>query len=404
MINVLAARALDPAGRGQLALAIQLSYVLGVFVMLGADRAYSVAADGTVGSRQAVSDLARLLRLPGAMVLLLGSAVGLALSPQWPQVFPYAAGIALLALANSAVVAIRTVAIVSRRTGPYLTAVVAGQALLLLACVALVIGPRVETLWWVVTYCCCIGVPAAAVAVREMRTRRGVEPAGDQPDQLARARALRWRLAPSAIAGLGMLRLDRLLIPWLASNRQLGLYIVVATMTELLYWPVQHYVDSHLPGWRRAHRAGLLAIRPVLLASAAYLAVAAGVVAAAVWLLIVPLFGHEYAESRSLVLPLVVAACGYGASRVGVGLSLATGHVHSPTVSDGAGLLVTFAGCVALIPAQGAMGAALASLLGYLTAAAVSLALCAGRPADPVVAQDRPAGRHRARSARSDGH
>ena len=180
-----------------------------------------------------------------------------------------------------------------------------------------------------------------------------------------------------------MLRLDRLLIPWLASNQQLGLYIVVATMTELLYWPVQHYVDSHLPTWRSRHRAGSLSIRRVVFGAAAYLTAAGVLAGISIRLLVVPLFGPEYAESRPLVLPLVVAACCYGAGRVGVGLSLATGRVRTPALSDGAGALVTAALCFALIPHHGAMGAALASLVGYLTAAAVSLLACADRSSPP---------------------
>ena len=180
-----------------------------------------------------------------------------------------------------------------------------------------------------------------------------------------------------------MLRLDRLLIPWLASNSQLGLYIIVATMTELLCWPVQHYVDSHVPKWRNEHRAGLLSVSRVTLRSVAYVAVAAAATAVPVWLLIVPLFGTEYVGARSLVVPLIIAACCYGVSRVSVGLCLATGRVRSPMFSDGAGALVMLVLCLTLIPGQGAMGAALASLAGYFTAAAISIALSTGRWSKP---------------------
>jgi O-antigen/teichoic acid export membrane protein len=122
-----------------------------------------------------------------------------------------------------------------------------------------------------------------------------------------------------------------------------------------------------------------LSIRRVVFGAAAYLTAAGVLAGISIRLLVVPLFGPEYAESRPLVLPLVVAACCYGAGRVGVGLSLSTGRVRTPALSDGAGALVTAALCFALIPHHGAMGAALASLVGYLTAAAVSLLACADR-------------------------
>jgi len=374
VINVLAARVLEPEGRGELAFAIQLSYVLSVFVLLGADKAYPIVS-GPVSLRAALVDFGQILRLPACVVLLACVAAGIVMSTHFPGALQYSAGIVLLALASSSVVAIRSCAIAAREGGAYLRSVGIGQGILLLVCLIPVILHDRSPIWWLLAYAVCTSVPLGVVLL----TWAKVGPATAVTDvarRIREARRLRWRIAPSAVTSLAMLRLDRLLIPWLSSSRELGLYIVVATLTEILYWPIQHYVDSHVPQWRKAYSSATFTIRKSLIRCGLYLIFAGIVCTAAVSFLIVPLFGDEYIESSSLVVPLVLAACCYGVSRVGVGLSLATGSVGSTVASDGSGAFVTLGLGLALIPQYGAMGAALASLIGYLTAAVVSLLLC----------------------------
>ena len=171
IINVLAARALEPAGRGELALGIQLSYLLSVLVLLGADRAYPVVADGKVDQAHALDDLGRLLRAPAAVVLLSCIAAGFALAWTFPQALLYAIGVALLALAASAVVAVRAAAIASLRSGPYMAAVVASQTLLLLICISLLVIQEREPLWWIFAYGGCTAVPVATIVARRWRLR-----------------------------------------------------------------------------------------------------------------------------------------------------------------------------------------------------------------------------------------
>ena len=69
-------------------------------------------------------------------------------------------------------------------------------------------------------------------------------------------------LFPAALSNMAMLRADRLALPVLASTSALGLYAAVATMTELLAWPLRAYADSRLGKWRAAHREGAPAHPP----------------------------------------------------------------------------------------------------------------------------------------------
>jgi O-antigen/teichoic acid export membrane protein len=184
-------------------------------------------------------------------------------------------------------------------------------------------------------------------------------------------------LLPSTLANTGMLRTDRLLLPALASTAALGLYATVATVTELLAWPVQSYADARLGGWRAAADAGQLRTWRLLGRGALYALAAAPVLGALTYVLIVPVFGARYAGARSLVAPLVAAAALYGVSRVALAVLVARRRALLASGAEVCGFAVSVAGYLALIPGRGAAGAAYASLVGYgacLAFAAAALA------------------------------
>jgi O-antigen/teichoic acid export membrane protein len=158
---------------------------------------------------------------------------------------------------------------------------------------------------------------------------------------------------------------DRLALPALASTAALGLYTSVATMTELLAWPLRAYADSRLGKWRAAHRAGTLSTRPIVLAAVVYTVVVAPVMAVGMYLLIVPVFGDLYAPAKAVVVPLVAAAGLYAVSRVSLGLLVAKGHGALVSTAEIAGFAVSLVGYIVLIPPYGIVGAAYGSLLGY---------------------------------------
>jgi O-antigen/teichoic acid export membrane protein len=213
---------------------------------------------------------------------------------------------------------------------------------------------------WLLAYLLAGALPAAGFVAYWLR--RPAAPVDDR-NQVVRRQGL--ALFPAALSNMAMLRSDRLALPALASTTALGLYTAVATMTELLAWPLRAYADSRLGRWRRAHREGRLHTRRILAGSAAFVLAAGPLLAGGLYLLIVPVFGERYAPARDVVLPLVAAAGLYALSRVTLGLMVAKGHGALVSAAEIAGFGVSLAAYLLLIPAHGMLGAAYGSLLGY---------------------------------------
>jgi len=181
--------------------------------------------------------------------------------------------------------------------------------------------------------------------------------------RLARREGL--RLLPATVAHSGTLRLDRLILAGLVSTTALGLYAAVATIVELIAWPLLVFADSRLGVWRQRHGRGQFSLRPVLLVAVGYSIVAVAVMATAMHYLVEPLLGPGFAAARPLVLPLALAAAVFGMSQLLVNALTA---VHRPTwasVAEVVGLGVSVLAYVLLIRAFGALGAAYGSLIGY---------------------------------------
>jgi O-antigen/teichoic acid export membrane protein len=245
------------------------------------------------------------------------------------------------------------------------------ESLLLIAAMAglFAAGPdRPEP--WLLAYLLAGALPTAGYVL--FWWRLPAPPAADH-NRMVRRQGL--ALFPAALSNMAMLRADRLALPALASTTALGLYTSVATMTELLAWPVRAYADSRLGRWRQRHREGLLRTGPVLAAATGYVLVAAPLTAVALHLLVVPVFGERYAPATAAVTPLVAAAGLYALSRISLGLLVAKGHGTLVSAAEIAGFAISFAAYLLLIPAHGMLGAAYGSLLGYGACLALALAI-----------------------------
>jgi O-antigen/teichoic acid export membrane protein len=359
--NVLMVRALSPSGRGEVALILQVVYLATQVLLLGTERSF-VASYHDVTPAAAVRAYARLLVLPGALTLA-ATAGFAALAPA--RFDPGTLVITLIvtyAAVEATSLASRAVAICVGRVRDFLYARIIESLLLLAMLVTLFVAGASHPAVWIGAYLLSGAVSTFAYLVRWLRL-----PAPPAPplDQNGTVRREGLALFPAALSNMAMLRADRLALPALASTSALGLYAAVATMTELLAWPLRAYADSRLGQWRATHREGALNVRPIVTAAAVYCLVVAPIAATALYLLIVPLFGADYAPAKVVVLPLVAAAGLYAVSRISLGLLIARGHSALVSAAEITGFAVSFAAYLLLIPAHGILGAAWGSLIGY---------------------------------------
>ncbi|WP_328477830.1 NAD(P)H-quinone oxidoreductase [Actinoplanes sp. NBC_00393] len=362
--NILMVRSLTPTHRGEVALLLQVVYLSTQLLLLGTERSF-VAAYHNVAPAAAVRAYARLLAVPCGLFLTAGLIWSIA-APQ--RLTPGAALTAMVcwfALIEATALATRSIAIAVGRTRDFLVSRVMEALLLLAMLIGLYLAGAGNPAAWLAAYLIAGALPTVTFLVFWMRLlpAAGATPVRPEQNRLVRREGL--ALFPAAISNMAMLRVDRLVIPALASTAALGLYASVATMTELLAWPLRAYADSRLGRWRAAHLDGTLRIKPILTAVTAYTLVAVPIAAAGLYLLIEPVFGHQYHPAQVIVVPLVVAAGLYGISRVVLGLLIAKGHAKLVSTAEITGFVVSFAGYLLLIPALGILGAAWGSLLGY---------------------------------------
>lgn len=357
IVNILSATAMDPEGRGYLALLVQVTYVLTVAAMLGIERPYIAARRGNF--EQVLSELSRLLRPAYIVVGLLAVSVAFLFQGGSSLAIPCGL-IVLFLLGNVCSRLIRTGYIASGRISPFVLISISTQAVLLGAAVLLSITATSNPDAWFFAYGAS-GVIALFVTGLAVARNRGIR------IRRAEERAIRrdgLRLLPASFGNTAMLRSDRLLLPILASNSQLGIYVVVATTMELASWPIQNWVDASLNRWRSREGAARPGPQTIVYAAVAT-SVLAILMGLASLLLIRLLLGPAYANSEVLIVPLGLAAVVYAASRVQQGIMIADGHAKVVSWTEVIGMTVSAIGYILLIPAFGAMGAAIGSVVGY---------------------------------------
>lgn len=369
--NILMVRALSPSGRGEVALMLQVVYLTTQVLLLGTERSF-VASYHDTAPAVAVRAYGRLLVVP-CLVGVAAAVVYTTVAPD--RLNPGSGVVAMLgayALIETAILATRAVAIATGRMADFLYARVIESLLLLALLVTLFVADVSHPVVWILAYLLSGAVPTFAflgIWLRQPVRAATTVPPGQ--NRLVRQEGL--ALFPAALSNMAMLRADRLALPALASTSALGLYASVATMTELLAWPLRAYADSRLGRWRASHRDGGLNARPIVVTAAVYALVVAPLVAGGLYLLIVPVFGHQYAPAKVVVLPLVAAAGLYAVSRISLGLLIAKGHNALVSAAEIAGFVVSFAAYLLLIPQYGILGAAYGSLLGYGSCLAFAL-------------------------------
>lgn len=381
--NILAARTLEPSGRGELALLLQIAYLSSLGLVLGTDRSVVVVYAGTP-VRLVTRSFVRLLVAPSTICLAL--VVAVATIPV-PGIGSWRIGLALallFAVTNAFSRAVRSIAIAAGRQQDYLRYGLYSSGLLILAIVSLFLLEVGDSVSWLLAYLVTGTVSTVACVARWAWSGRLASDASLAPEDGPRqARREGLQLLPYAVAHSGVLRLDRLLLAGLASTAALGIYASVATITELIAWPLLAFASSRLGTWRKAHDSGALPLRKLFVLAAAYCTTAAVLMAVATHLLLLPLLGPEYRSAGALVFPLVAAAAVYGMAHLIVTMLTAIRRNWLASVAEMVGFGVSIVCYVVLIGYYGALGAAYGSLVGYLTSLAVAggiLLVCLRRP------------------------
>ena len=260
LANLLAARVLGPGGRGQVAAALQVSYLFSFLVVMGLDRSLAmVAPAAAVGDSWSVAKAAMKRR--STVMAFLGvivSAVGFAIDE--PRIWTFAFAVGLMAVFNGHFRVIESALINADRAKVMVPIqVLSGATTLVLLGGLAIVSTTVVGIWFAAYVASSIVV--VLVANRKLLRLDGASLTGQPPtvDRRVWSRA-GLRLLPASMAGFATLRSDRLLLPLLSGSEELGLYVVAATFVDLASVPVESLANVLLPRWRSRKLLSLIHI------------------------------------------------------------------------------------------------------------------------------------------------
>lgn len=363
-VNLLAAVVLSPAGRGDLAFALQLAYFLSVFAVMGLERPFIASRSGGFGTEYRV--FARMVT-PGTLCVLPIAFIAAALSPfstrwMWMGVIAIAAYVAL----NSLVHALRVAYVCSREWKWFAVNAIVTQLIIVVGAVLLVLIGVNDPVVWMWAYAAS-AVPTAILLFVAPRPSKHLDPTRTETRGLRRRG---WVLLPSEFSNSAMLRSDRLLLPILSNSAALGLYVTVATVLEMATWPVQQWVDASLRNWSQGFSSHSFPAVRIIARSVLLLVASAAVLAAAAYAMIVFVLPDSYAPAAAAIIPLAVSAVIFGVTRVQQGLLIAADSPGTVSVVEIIGTVASLIAYITLIPHYGMFGAAYGSIIGYAVCAA----------------------------------
>jgi O-antigen/teichoic acid export membrane protein len=356
VVNIISARVLGPEYRGHVATVLQLAYLVAPLVGFGADRALLRKNDERSSDVYALPSALAVT----AMGAITGIAIGLIYGP-WAML---AVPTALVTVAFSFY---RSVAIESGLVRSYIAAFLLYQVSILLGSILLLFLQIDSWQWWAIVYIVPGFIPAA-YSLRRVLRESALRRAG-----LVGSLRSNLQLLLASFSRLITTRLNRVVLPVIAGPHSLGLFIVVATATEPLYWLAQSLADhqtsaSSGQNYSRSLLSKTLGKSLLLFIS---LAAVGGVI---LYLLLVPMFGTEYSEALELVLPLTAASVVLATYRQISGLLLATATPDIVGRVEGIAALVAVFVYPVSIYLWGAQGAAWGSIVVYLVGVIVGIA------------------------------
>lgn len=354
IVNILMARHLGPTPRGEVAWALQGAYVIAPLLALGVDR-------------QALREPDRTSAISQRHVWIL-AALGIAISLAFASA-PIAACIAIAAVGASLAI-VRGIGMATGSLGRYVTFQMAIQLWVFAASVFLYASNINDPIWWLAAY----AAPAPALLFLSFRTVPRPRAGGSIRQKLLGT--IDRKSVTYMVGGFGTLmaaRVERLILPVLASTKELGLYVAIATASEMLVWAAAGLGESRVVGFMtgRIDRSGLA---KVAARDYTFFLVLSAPLAAGINYLLIPVLGPAFAETDVLVIPLCLASASWATYLQLSAVWLARGSVKQSMRLDVSAAILTALCVAALVPPYGALGAAIGCLAAYTTMLAVAIA------------------------------
>lgn len=360
VINILAARVLDPSDRGDLAFGLQVAYFLTVFATMGLERPYIAMRDGSFNSEY--KNFTKLI-LPGVLLIVPIAILVTYFSPLGTAWMGYGvAAIGIYTALNAISRGVRVGYVVSRDWKKFSSNAIFSQLMIIAGAIVLVLLNIGNPIVWMFVYSAST-IPAVLLLIQAASARERTETLSKREKSKIRKNGL--ILFPSEFSNTAMLRSDRLLLPILASSAELGLYVTVATVLEMASWPVKQWVDASLREWTTTKERLLAEVNSILLKSLALLVFASAILGVAAYLMILWVLPDSYLAATTAIVPLAIGAVIFGITRVQQGFLIVFGASGGVSFAEIMGIIFSLVSYFILIPRYGMLGAAYGSIIGY---------------------------------------
>jgi O-antigen/teichoic acid export membrane protein len=180
---------------------------------------------------------------------------------------------------------------------------------------------------------------------------------------------------PGGVADYTTLRLDQLMLGAMASNVAIGLYVIAVRLSEVTTLAADAIAKALMPevaSARTGHKAESLWATSLRLTIYMH-----AIVLVPLWLgapfILRTLFGESFVPATSAFRWLLLAAAVWGWGSIAISGLRGFGYPGLSTVARFAGAAVTGIALVILLPRLGITGAAIASLIGYSAMLGVAL-------------------------------
>lgn len=180
---------------------------------------------------------------------------------------------------------------------------------------------------------------------------------------------------PGGLADFTTLRLDQLMLGAMASNVAIGLYVIAVRLSEMTTLAASALADALMPevaASQTTQKAELLVARTLRLTIYMNALILGPLWLTSPWILKL-LFGASFVPAAGALRWLLVAAAVWGISSIVISGLRGFGYPVLSTMARFAAAIVTAVALMFLLPRFGITGAAIASLIGYSVMLLVAL-------------------------------